>query len=136
MSDWFHDLPLVWMAVLVFGLTYDRSEAVVAVHQGDSGQILYLVLREIPKSLHSSAIDSPASRRATNCSFSSITEHSLHGIPHLLPKRRESVTYVWSTMCHLCVRSLKNQALERLACCSFKTQPALSVSCTQSEGRV
>src|SRR6516225_448696 len=38
--------------------------------------------------------------------FSSITEHSLHGIRHLLPKRRESVTYVSGTICHLSVGSL------------------------------
>src|SRR5215470_14665858 len=34
----------------------------------------------MPNSLQSSAIASPASRRATNCSLSSITEHSLQGI--------------------------------------------------------
>src|SRR5262245_33560433 len=40
----------------------------------------------MPNSLHSSAIGSPASRRATNCSLSSITEHSFQGI-HSPPKR-------------------------------------------------
>src|SRR5271165_926871 len=34
----------------------------------------------MPNSLQSSAIVSPASRRATNCSLSSITEHSFQGI--------------------------------------------------------
>src|SRR5206468_1173844 len=34
----------------------------------------------MPNSLQSSAIASPASRRATNCSLSSITEHSFQGI--------------------------------------------------------
>jgi hypothetical protein len=28
MSDWFHDLPLVWMAVLVFGITYLIAAAI------------------------------------------------------------------------------------------------------------
>ena len=36
---------------------------------------LVTVLREMPNSLQSSAIVSPASRRATNCSLSSIAEH-------------------------------------------------------------
>jgi hypothetical protein len=31
MSDWIHDLPLVWMALLIFGLTYLSSAAVYAV---------------------------------------------------------------------------------------------------------
>jgi len=35
---------------------------------------------EMPNSLQSSAIASPASRRATNCSLSSIAEHSFQGI--------------------------------------------------------
>jgi len=30
MSDWFHDLPLVWMAVLVFGITYVIAAAILA----------------------------------------------------------------------------------------------------------
>src|ERR1700738_1533723 len=34
----------------------------------------------MPNSLQSSAIASPASRRATNCSLSSIAEHSFQGI--------------------------------------------------------
>src|SRR5260370_24575902 len=34
----------------------------------------------MPNSLQSSAIASPASRRATNCTLSSITEHSFQGI--------------------------------------------------------
>ena len=33
MSDWFHDLPLVWMAVVVFGFTYLLAGAIhVVVH--------------------------------------------------------------------------------------------------------
>jgi len=51
-----------------------------------------------PNSLQSSAIASPASRRATNCNLSSITEHSFHGI-HFLPKKGESITYVSGTFC-------------------------------------
>src|SRR5215469_18947183 len=70
-----------------------------------STKILKPVLREIPNSLHRSAICSPASRRATNCSLSSMTEHSFHGI-HFLLKKGESVTYVSGTFCHLCVGSL------------------------------
>jgi hypothetical protein len=31
MSDWFHNLPVVWMAVVVFGLTYVISAAIYAV---------------------------------------------------------------------------------------------------------
>src|SRR5215472_6895093 len=57
----------------------------------------------MPNSLQSSAIGSPASRRATNCSLSSITEHSFQGI-HFLLKKGESVTYVSGTMCYLCLR--------------------------------
>jgi hypothetical protein len=45
------------------------------------------------------------SRRATNCSRSSITEHSFQGI-HSLPKRGKSVTHVSGTICYLCVESL------------------------------
>src|ERR1700676_1088603 len=59
----------------------------------------------MPNSLQSSAIASPASRRATNCSLSSITEHSFQGITPS-PLRGESVTYVSGTMCYLCLRSL------------------------------
>ena len=67
--------------------------------------------REIPNSLQRSAIGSPASRRATNCTLSSITEHSFHGI-HFLLKKGESVTYVSGTFCHLCVGSLSFYLLE------------------------
>jgi hypothetical protein len=42
-----------------------------------------------------SAMGSPASRRATNCILSSITEHSFQGITPSPPKRRK---------CNLCVR--------------------------------
>src|ERR1700733_157450 len=59
----------------------------------------------MPNSLQSSAIVSPASPRATNCSLSSITEHSFQGITPS-PLRGESVTYVSGTMCYLCLRSL------------------------------
>src|SRR5580658_6153678 len=59
----------------------------------------------MPNSLQSSAIASPASRRATNCSLSSITEHSFQGIT-TSPLRGESVTYVSGTMCYLCLRPL------------------------------
>src|SRR6266436_5711182 len=48
----------------------------------------------MPNSLQSSAMVSPASRRATNCSLSSITEHSFQGITPSLYGRK----------CHLCVR--------------------------------
>src|SRR6266481_3717423 len=47
-----------------------------------------------------------ARRRATNCSLSSITEHSFQGITPSLKKKRESVTYVFGTICHLCLESL------------------------------
>src|SRR5450432_3991939 len=59
----------------------------------------------MPNSLQSSAIASPASRRATNCSLSSIAEHSFQGIAPS-PLRGESVTYVSGTMCYPCLRSL------------------------------
>src|SRR6266704_1922719 len=49
----------------------------------------------MPNSLQRSAIGSPASRRATNCSLSSITEHSFHGITPSQKNRRK---------CHPCVR--------------------------------
>src|ERR1700693_4142708 len=49
----------------------------------------------MPNSLQSSAIASPASRRATNCSLSSITEHSFQGITTSPSTGRK---------CHLCVR--------------------------------
>src|ERR1700730_15575119 len=49
----------------------------------------------MPNSLQSSAIASPASRRATNCSLSSITEHSFQGITPSPSTGRK---------CHLCVR--------------------------------
>jgi len=52
-----------------------------------------------------SAIGSPASRRATNCSLSSMTEHSFQGI-HFLLRKGGSVAYVSGTFCHLCVGSL------------------------------
>src|SRR6266404_6019042 len=49
----------------------------------------------------------PSARRlATNCSLSSITEHSFQGITPSLKKKRESVTYVFGTICHLCLESL------------------------------
>src|SRR6202046_1964469 len=48
---------------------------------------------------------SPASRRATNCILSSVTEHSFQGTsPSRL--REESVTYVSGTKCYLCLRPL------------------------------
>src|SRR6266850_8181074 len=59
----------------------------------------------MPNSLQRSAIGSPASRRATNCSLSSMTEHSFQGI-HFLLKKEGSVTHVSGTFCHLCVGSL------------------------------
>src|SRR5213593_3342069 len=60
----------------------------------------------MPNSLQSSAIASPASRRATNCSLSSMTEHSFQGItPSSLEE--ESVTHVSGTKCHLCLRPLR-----------------------------
>src|SRR5438477_12624998 len=49
----------------------------------------------MPNSLQSSAIGSPASRRATNCSLSSIAEHSFQGIGSPPSSGRK---------CHLCVR--------------------------------
>jgi hypothetical protein len=52
-------------------------------------------LAEIPNSLHRSAMRSPVSRRATNCSLSSMTEHSFHGIHFLLKESRK---------CNICVR--------------------------------
>src|ERR1700741_809718 len=58
----------------------------------------------MPNSLHSSAIGSPASRRATNCILSSITEHSFQGIAS--SPRGGSVTHVSGTMCYLCLRPL------------------------------
>src|ERR1700687_92693 len=60
----------------------------------------------MPNSLQSSAMASPASRRATNCRRSSITEHSFHGITPPPLKKGKSVTYVSGTICHLCLRSL------------------------------
>src|SRR6266567_1405544 len=59
----------------------------------------------MPNSRQSSAIDSPPSRRATNCSLSSMTEHSFQGIQPS-PKKGKSVTYVSGTICYLCVGSL------------------------------
>src|SRR6516162_4747739 len=59
----------------------------------------------MPNSLQSSDIASPASRRATNCSLSSITEHSFQGIITPSPEG-ESVTYVSGTMCYPCLRPL------------------------------
>ena len=39
MSDWFHDLPLVWMAVVVFGFTYLLAGAIhVIVHALADGE--------------------------------------------------------------------------------------------------
>src|SRR5215467_9792455 len=61
----------------------------------------------MPNSLQRSAISSPASRRATNCSLSSITEHSFHGITPS-QKTGGSVTHVSGTMCYLCLRPLKS----------------------------
>src|SRR5580704_15676989 len=58
----------------------------------------------MPNSLHSSVIGSPASRRATNCILSSITEHSFQGIAS--SPRGGSVTHVSGTMCYLCLRPL------------------------------
>src|SRR5215831_6380209 len=63
----------------------------------------------MPNSLQSSAIASPASRRATNCILSSIAEHSLQGIASS-PKGRKCYPCDDSiTMCHPCVRSLIKQ---------------------------
>jgi hypothetical protein len=53
----------------------------------------------------SSVIASPASRRATNCNLSSMTEHSFQGItPSSLEE--ESVTHVFGTIYYLCLRPL------------------------------
>src|SRR6266851_9686487 len=64
-----------------------------------------VLLAEIPNSLQRSAICSPASRRATNCSLSSITEHSFQGITPS-QKTGGSFTHVSGTMCYLCLRPL------------------------------
>src|SRR5882724_7528464 len=59
----------------------------------------------MPNSLQSSVIASPASRRATNCNLSSMTEHSFQGItPSSLEE--ESVTHVFGTIYYLCLRPL------------------------------
>src|ERR1700676_1673804 len=52
----------------------------------------------MPNSLQSSAIGSPASRRATNCILSSIAEHSFQGIGFSSPLR-EKVSPVWPVRC-------------------------------------
>src|ERR1700719_3668887 len=75
----------------------------------------------MPNSLQSSAIASPASRRATNCSLSSITEHSFQGIIPS-PLRGESVTYVSGTMCYLCLRSLIAHTNKHAAILTFPFQ--------------
>ena len=67
----------------------------------------------MPNSLQSSVIGSPASRRATNCRRSSITEHSFHGITSSL-KKGKSVAYVSGTICYLCLRPLKIKACSGL----------------------
>src|SRR5580693_806844 len=60
--------------------------------------------------LHSSAIGSPASRRATNCNLSSITEHSFQGItPSSLEE--ESVTHVSGTKRYLCLEPLTSGSM-------------------------
>src|ERR1700688_881253 len=69
----------------------------------------------MPNSLQSSAIASRAGGGATNCSLSSITEHSFQGIIPS-PLRGESVTYVSGTMCYLCLRPL-NLSLTDLRIC-------------------
>jgi hypothetical protein len=69
-----------------------------------TGKDLVARLARDAKVPQSSAIGSPASRRATNCSLSSITEHSFQGI-HSLPKRGKSVTHVSGTICYRCVGS-------------------------------
>src|ERR1700724_37576 len=63
----------------------------------------------MPNSLQTPPTPPPATGRATNCSLSSITEHSFQGIIPS-PLRGESVTYVSGTMCYLCLRPF-NQAL-------------------------
>ena len=63
-------------------------------------------MREIPNSRQTSLIDSPSSSLATNRRRSSITEHSFHGIDTSPDARRESVTYVSGTFCHLCLGPL------------------------------
>src|SRR6266404_3314366 len=82
----------------------------------------------MPNSLHSSAIGSPASRRATNCSLSSMTEHSFQGItPSSLEE--ESVTHVSGTKCHLCLRPLTGspmcQAAQVFPISGYENSPKL-----------
>src|SRR5262249_33857432 len=57
-------------------------------------------------------------RRATNCSLSSITEHSFQGIAPS-PLQGESVTYVSGTMCYLCLRPLIHYFLQLKPLFSF-----------------
>ena len=78
-------------------------------------KILYPVFREIPNSRQTSLIDSPSSKRATNCRRSSITEHSFHGID-TSPVSRESVTYVSGTFWNLCLGPLKRVAAMQPFC--------------------
>jgi len=84
-------------------------------------------LREMPNSLQSSAIASPASRRATNCTLSSVTEHSFQGITPSL-KRGGSVTYVSGTNCHLCLRPLKSPTQHRLQNLPFRDNSMTTAS--------
>src|SRR6202166_1713165 len=79
----------------------------------------------MPNSLQSSAIASPASRRATNCSLSSITEHSFQGITPS-PLRGESVTYVSGTMCYLCLRPLIRSRLHLGSSLHSGSDPSLT----------
>src|SRR5215469_10544425 len=94
----------LWASGRLFGSTNCRLSVSGAGRfvAPQHAKILYPVLREMPNSLQRSAIGSPASRRATNCSLSSMTEHSLQGIHFLLKKGRKCnlcVRYVLSPMC-------------------------------------
>src|SRR6202158_3839103 len=77
----------------------------------------------MPNSLKSPATPSPASRRATNCSLSSITEHSFQGITPS-PKGKEChpcVRYKLSPMCQAAQRVCL-QWLHAISSNSFRTQ--------------
>jgi hypothetical protein len=82
-EDWELSVERQGAALVLFSRTnaVSRPQPAASVRQPLNPTLLVaIVLREIPNSLQRSAICSPASRRATNGSLSSMTEHSFQGI--------------------------------------------------------
>src|SRR5215510_1424445 len=64
MSDWLHSLPVAWMALLVFGVTYLLAAAIYAVVMSLDRARSIRPGSHGPKAMHSQCLRRPPSHRS------------------------------------------------------------------------